>query len=57
MEHHLRSKGGNFRKTLASVLPSSVPCDQGGIGRQSREELIDDVFDGLTRSSMSLRIM
>lgn len=57
MEHHLRSKDDHLRRTLATVLPDSVPYDRDGISRQSREELINDVFDGLSRSSMSLRIM
>ena len=33
------------------------PYGRDGIGMQSREDIIDDVFDGLARSSVSLRIM
>lgn len=43
-------------KFLNAVLPDSVPYDEEGTQMQTRDELIKDVFDGITAATMSIRI-
>jgi lysine 2,3-aminomutase len=43
-------------KFLNSVLPDHVPYDRSGTHSQSREELIKDVFEGVTAATMAIRI-
>ncbi|KAI1845331.1 hypothetical protein JX266_008641 [Neoarthrinium moseri] len=57
IEFHKRTNPDSFRKLLAGLLPDSVPLDRKTGMIQSRDEFIEDVFAGLTTSTMSLRIM
>jgi lysine 2,3-aminomutase len=45
-----------LHKFLSAVLPDHVPYDRSGPRTQSREELIKDVFDGVTAATMAIRI-
>ncbi|ORY56694.1 uncharacterized protein BCR38DRAFT_355489 [Pseudomassariella vexata] len=57
VEHHKRSRSENLQGILRVVLPDSVPCDSSPNKLQRREELIEDVFQGIAASTMSLRLM
>lgn len=48
--------GAKLLKFLNAVLPDRVPCDDSSSHTQSREELIKDVFDGVTAATMAIRI-
>ncbi|KAK8126262.1 l-lysine -aminomutase [Apiospora kogelbergensis] len=56
VEHHKRSAPEKLRGTLTGVLPGHVPLNRSGSILQSREDFISDIFDGIEKSSMSLRI-
>ncbi|KAK6843295.1 l-lysine -aminomutase [Apiospora arundinis] len=56
VEHHSRSAPEKLQGTLTSVLPDHVPLNRSGSVLQSRDEFISDIFDGIAKSSMSLRI-
>ncbi|RKU41667.1 hypothetical protein DL546_004271 [Coniochaeta pulveracea] len=43
-------------KFLTAALPDHVPFDRSGSRTQSRDELIDDVFEGVTAATMAIRI-
>ncbi|OIW35337.1 kama family protein [Coniochaeta ligniaria NRRL 30616] len=43
-------------KFLSAVLPENVPFDNSGSRTQTREELIQDVLDGVTTATMAIRI-
>jgi lysine 2,3-aminomutase len=44
-------------KFLQAVLPEEVPYDQsGGTRMQTRDEFIEDVFEGITAATMAVRM-
>jgi lysine 2,3-aminomutase len=44
-------------KFLQAVLPEEVPYDQSGNTRmQTRDEYIEDVFEGITAATMAVRM-
>lgn len=48
--------GPKLRKFLTAVLPDHVPLDRSGSVMQTRDELINDVFEGVTAATMAIRI-
>lgn len=48
--------GPKLLKFLNAVLPDSVPYDEAGTRMQTRDELIKDVFDGVTAATMAIRM-
>ncbi|KAJ4394147.1 hypothetical protein N0V93_003364 [Gnomoniopsis smithogilvyi] len=43
-------------KFLQAVLPDAVPFDRGSLRAQSKESLIEDVFEGVDAATMAIRI-
>lgn len=43
-------------KFLRAVLPEEVPFDESGTRMQSRDEFIQDVFEGIKTATMSVRM-
>lgn len=43
-------------KFLTGVLPDQVPVDANATQFQTREELIQDVLDGVTTATMAIRM-
>lgn len=45
-----------LNKFLTAVVPDRVPLDVSGEPTQSRDELIEDVFEGMKTATMAIRI-
>lgn len=43
-------------KFLSAVLPSEVPYDETATTMQTRDDLIKDVFDGISSATMAIRM-
>lgn len=48
--------GPKLLKFLNAVLPETVPYDEEGTRMQTRDELVKDVFDGVTAATMAIRM-
>lgn len=48
--------GPKLLKFLNAVLPDHVPYDGESTQMQTRDELVKDVFDGVTAATMALRV-
>ncbi len=47
---------GGFKKFLMEVVPDEVPMDKNDSRSQSRDDLISDIFRGISASTMTVRI-
>lgn len=43
-------------KFLETTLPEEVPYDKSGTRMQTRDEFIQDVFEGITAATMAVRM-
>jgi hypothetical protein len=57
VEFHKTSNEDVFRRMLYTLIPDQVPLDKTTGEMQSREVFIDDIFAGISKSTMSLRII
>ncbi|KAF7524283.1 hypothetical protein G7054_g11458 [Neopestalotiopsis clavispora] len=57
IKFHRKSNPIAFRRLIGGLVPDYIPMDKDSGRMQSRDEFIDDIFDGFACSTMSVRMM